>query len=58
MPIESIGVIAGIITAFATFAVALAYGESQTRHLNRLDDTGNSSAEALRIREQEWLKAA
>jgi hypothetical protein len=35
MPMTSILVLAGIIAAFGTFGIALAWGERQTRHLNR-----------------------
>lgn len=54
MPINSIIVSALIVAMFATFAVALAYGEYVTRNLKRDQDLVSPEQE----REQPWLKAA
>jgi len=35
MPMTSILVLAGIVAAFATFGIVLAWGDRQTRHLGR-----------------------
>lgn len=53
MPTSSIIVSALIVAAFATFAIALAYGEYVTRNIKKAD-----AATAEQEREQPWLKAA
>jgi hypothetical protein len=42
MPITNILFLGGIIAAFAVFAAVLAWGEYQTRHLNRHGQMGRS----------------
>ena len=39
MPITSILILVGIVAAFAVFGLALAWGEYQTRHLVRGDES-------------------
>lgn len=54
MPIESIVVSCFIVVMFSTFAIALAYGEYQTRNLKRASDASVSP----QAEETRWLKAA
>ena len=54
MPTSSIIVSAFVIAMFASFAIALAYGEYVTRNLKRDQDKASPEQE----REQQWLKAA
>jgi hypothetical protein len=46
----------GAIAAFAVFAIALAYGEYQTRRFKRLEDA--AKAGEPNAAKQDWLKAA
>jgi hypothetical protein len=46
----------GAIAAFTVFAVALAYGEHQTRRFKRLEDTAKTGEPGAA--KQDWLKAA
>jgi hypothetical protein len=52
MPMISILVLAGIVAAFATFGIVLAWGERQTRHLNRQE------TEPAQARKDDLKKAA
>lgn len=54
MPLSSIIVSALIVTAFASFALALAYGEYVTRNIKPTQSAPSPELE----REQPWLKAA
>ena len=54
MPIESVIVSALVVAIFAIFALALAYGQYQTRRLPREPD---ASAPAVPV-EERWLEAA
>lgn len=53
MPLHDVIVLAGIVAAFSAFAIALAYGEYQTRRFKRPTD-----AALPQQGEQKWLKAA
>jgi hypothetical protein len=52
MPMTSILVLAGIVAAFGAFGIVLAWGERQTRHVNR------QSAEQAPTRMDDLKKAA
>jgi hypothetical protein len=52
MPITSILALTGIVAAFATFGIVLAWGERQTRDLSRQD------AEQAPVRMDDLKKAA
>lgn len=54
MPLENLFVLVPIVGAFTAFAIALAYGEYQTRNFKRDVEAPAVVAE----RPQEWLKAA
>jgi hypothetical protein len=54
MPISSIIVSALVVTMFATFALALAYGQYQTRNIKQVPGVASPEQE----REQQRLKAA
>jgi hypothetical protein len=54
MPIESMIVSALVVAVFAIFAIAMAYGQYQTRHLSRAPDAP-APAEPV---EERWLEAA
>jgi hypothetical protein len=55
MPLQSIVVSCLVIAMFALFAVTLAYGEYQTRHLKRPSEGAEAPADQTRDR---WLEAA
>lgn len=55
MPLESIVVSCLVIAMFGLFAASLAYGEYQTRHLERPLESDAAAAEQSQDR---WLKAA
>ena len=46
MPITTIIVLSAIVVAFALFGVVLAWGETQTRHLNRDQQRARKTAQA------------
>lgn len=46
MPITTIIILAAIVVAFALFGVVLAWGETQTRHLNRDQQRARKTAQA------------
>jgi hypothetical protein len=48
MPITTIIVLSAIVAAFALFAVVLAWGEIQTRHLDRGQRRGKSTEATVR----------
>ena len=52
MPMTSILVLAGIVAAFATFGIVLAWGERQTRNL------GHQAREQVPARKDDLKKAA
>jgi hypothetical protein len=54
MPFTAALVVSGIVLVFALFAVVLAWGEYQTRHLDR----NQPSSEAPKDKEEEDLKRA
>jgi hypothetical protein len=53
MPIETILYLMFVVAAFSAFAVAVAYGEYQTRNFKRPEE-----AVAAAQPEREWRKAA
>lgn len=54
MPIETILYLMFVTTAFSVFAVAVAYGEYQTRNFKRPEE----AVAARESGEQEWRQAA
>jgi hypothetical protein len=54
MPTETIIVLSLVITAFTVFALTVAYGEYQTRHFKRPDETVSPDHPA----EGDWRQAA
>jgi uncharacterized membrane protein YozB (DUF420 family) len=46
MPITTIIILSAIVVAFALFGVVLAWGETQTRHLNRDQQRARKTARA------------
>jgi len=52
MPMTSILIVAAIVAAFGTFGIVLAWGDRQTRHLNR------QGAEPAPVRQDNLKKAA
>ena len=55
MPLESIVVSGLVVAVFAVFALTLAYGEHQTRHVKRPSESAATPAEPAKDR---WLEAA
>lgn len=45
MPITDAIIVAAIVAAFIVFAIVLAWGEYQTRHLSRPDRSGGSAGD-------------
>jgi len=54
MPIETILYLMFVVAAFTVFAVAVAYGEMQTRNFKRPEE----AAAPVQPGEQQWRKAA
>jgi hypothetical protein len=54
MPIETILYLLFVVAAFTAFAVAVAYGEIQTRNFKRPEE----AVAPVQSGEQEWRKAA
>ena len=54
MPFTSILILVGIVAAFAVFGLTLAWGEYQTRHLIRSDESETAGAQER----QRFKKAA
>ncbi|HWX82758.1 MAG TPA: hypothetical protein VNZ48_04080 [Xanthobacteraceae bacterium] len=48
MPITTLVILSAIVAAFALFAVVLAWGEMQTRHLDRGQRRGKSTEATVR----------
>ena len=46
MPITTVIILSAIIVAFVLFGVVLAWGETQTRHLNRDQQRARKTAQA------------
>lgn len=58
MPLSSILVLAGIVAAFSIFGLVLAWGDHQTRHINRGKAEAAADAAAAGPSQQSLKKAA
>jgi ureidoglycolate hydrolase len=54
MPLSAILVVAGIVAAFSVFGLVLAWGDHQTRHINR----GKAEAETAAAQSKSPFKKA